>query len=146
MIYKFIFILLFSFSSAAYAKKDCTHDVTKFKCVQFIKNIDADTFTVNIPHLHPILGTKIKIMLPDVKAPSVNAKNKCAKKIGREGQSFANNLLKNAKYIEVVSAKRARKFAISGEIIFDNKNLKEILLKKGYVVPKKQYKKRNWCK
>ena len=82
----------------------------------------------------------------DVKAPSVNAKNKCAKKIGREGKSFANNLLKNAKYIEVVSAKRARKFAISGEIIFDNKNLKEILLKKGYVVPKKQYKKRNWCK
>jgi micrococcal nuclease len=146
MIYKAIFILLFTFSTSAYAKKDCVHDINKFKCVEFIKNVDADTFTVNIPHLHPILGTKVKVMLPDVKAPSVNSKNKCAKKIAREGKKFSYNLLKNAKYIEIQQAKRSRKFAIAGEVIIDGKNLKEILLKKNYIIAKKEFKQKNWCK
>lgn len=146
MSYKAIFILFFIFTNFAYAKQDCVHDINKFKCVEFIKNIDADTFTVNIPHLHPILGDKIKIILPDIKAPSLNSKNKCAKKIAKEGKSFAYNLLKKAKYIEIQQAKRARKFAIAGEIIVDGKNLKEILLKKNYIISKKEFKKKNWCK
>ena len=144
MIYKFIFILFFSFP--LYAKQDCIHDITTLKCIDFIKNFDADTITVNIPHLHPLLASKVNVTLSDVKAPSINARNKCAKKIAREGKSFVYSLLKNAKYIEVIEAKRARKFAIEGRVLVDNKDLTKILLKKQYVVNKKDFKKKDWCK
>ena len=144
MIYKLIFILFFSFP--VYAKQDCNHDITILKCVDFIKNFDADTITVNIPHLHPLLASKVNIMLAGVKAPSVNARNKCAKKVAREGKSFVYSLLKNAKYIEITEAKRAKKFAIEGKVLVDGKDLTKILLKKQYVVNKKEFKKKDWCK
>ena len=95
--------------------------------------------------LHPIIGDKVKVSLIDVKTPSINSKDKCAKNVANKAKYFVRKLLKDAKYIEVNNLKRARSFGVQGNIKIDNKDLSKILLKKKFAVSLKDLKKTNWC-
>ena len=40
---------------------NCNHDDHILRCVEFVRNYDGDTFTVNIPESHPLLGDEITV-------------------------------------------------------------------------------------
>lgn len=130
----------------AFANNDCVHDVSKLKCLEFVKGYSGDTAIFNIPHLHSLFGNKIKVSLIDVKSPSVYSKNKCAKIVAKKAKSFVNNIYKNGKYIELTNIKRDKSFKIKGNIKVDNQDISSALLKKKYAVHTKDFKETNWCK
>ncbi len=133
-------------SYAIASPKNCTHSATQLKCLEFVQNYDGDTLTVNIPSTHPLFGQKIKISLSEAKTPSLNSKDKCAKAIADKAKFTTRKMLKAAKYIEILAAKRDRNFGLKGKIMVDGKDLAAELQKAKLAVPTKDYKKTDWCK
>ena len=58
---------------------DCIHDEKTFRCVQYVRNYDADTITFNIPKTHPLLGKEANIRVFGVDTPEIRTRNKLEK-------------------------------------------------------------------
>ncbi len=126
----------------------CIHDSKNFRCVKYIKNYDGDTITFHIPNVHPIIGKKIKVRLPDIDTAEMNAKNPCEIKKAKEAQKKVKTLLKAAKRIDLENVKRGRYFRIVADVKVDGLSLAEELIKNNlaYYYKGKQKKEINWCK
>ncbi len=116
---------------------DCTHTKASFKCVQYIKNYDGDTVTFNIPGAHPLFGNNISIRVNGLDTPEIRTKNKCEKSKARIAKKLVQNQLRNAKKIDLINIKRGKYFRIVADIIYDGKNLKNIVLKNKLAYPYK---------
>ncbi len=140
-----IIILLLSFSSFG---DDCTHTSNSFKCVEYVKNYDADTITFNIPSTHPLLGKKIAIRVYGVDTPELRTKNSCEKKMGYRAKEYVTKLLKKAKKIDLENVKRGKYFRVVADVKLDGVSLNKKLLDAGFAYPYygKTKKKVNWCK
>lgn len=128
-------------------KDQCQHDEATFRCVQYLKNYDADTITFNIPHVHPLIGEKISVRVFGVDAPEIKGKNNCEKKKSKEAKLFVENLLKKAQKIDLVNVKRDKYFRILAEVMIDGKSLgsylKESHMVNAYFGKKKE--ETDWC-
>lgn len=107
----------------------CDHDKATFRCVKFIKNYDADTVTVEIPNVHPLLGEKISVRVAGIDAPEIKGVKPCEKDAARTAQRLIESLLKNAKQIDLNHVGRDKYFRILADISADGKSVKETLLK-----------------
>lgn len=139
------FIFFFSFSSWA---SDCEHTSTSFKCVEYVKNYDADTITFNIPSTHPLLGKKMNVRVYGIDTPELRTKNKCEKEVGYKAKELVTKLLKKAKRIDLENIKRGKYFRVVADVKVDGVSLNEILLESGLAYPYygKTKKKIDWCK
>ncbi len=126
----------------------CAHDEKNFRCVNYVKNYDADTITFNIPNIHPLLGNKINVRVNGVNAPELRTKNSCEKEKAKEAQRQVANLLKTAKRIDLKNIQRGKFFRIVANVVIDGKPLFRYLLKNGlaYSYDGGTKKKINWCK
>ena len=142
-----VIIILSVFISQEVSASGCEHTDTTFKCVKYLKNYDADTVTFNIPNIHPLLGKKISIRVRGVDTPEKRGKLPCEKEASRIAQRLVQNLLKNAKTIELSQVGRDKYFRVLADVKFDGKNLKDILLKNKLAYPYfgGTKEKRNWC-
>lgn len=116
--------------------------------MKYIKNYDADTITVDIPGLHPLIGKKMNIRVRGVDTPEIRTKNKCEKEKGRHAKKLVKSLLKKAKRIDLVNIERGKYFRIVADVVLDGKNLTSYLVKNGLGYPYDggTKKKVNWCK
>lgn len=151
--HRILIILLLFISSFAIAKsqeisKECTHDKGSFRCVRYIRNYDADTITVDIPGLHPILGKKMNIRVRGVDTPEIRTKNRCEKEKGRHAKKLVKNLLKRAKRIDLANIERGKYFRVVADVLIDGRNLTDYLVKNGLGYPYDGGTKTkvNWCK
>lgn len=150
----FLFTLFFILILSPYAEgKDklgttCEHDQSSFRCVRYVKNYDADTITVDIPGLHPLLGKKMNIRVRGVDTPEIRTKNKCEKEKGRHAKKLVRNLLKKAKRIDLTHIERGKYFRVVANVMLDGKNLTDYLVKNGLGYPYDGGTKTkvNWCK
>ena len=144
----FLVFTLVTFVSGAYANNECAHNNSSFHCVEFVKNYDADTITVNIPGLHPLVGKNMKIRVRGVDTPEIRTKNKCEKAKGRHAKKLVKALLKNAKRIDLENIERGKYFRIVADVLIDGKNLTHYLVKNGLGYPYDggTKSKVNWCK
>ena len=108
---------------------NCQHDKVTFRCVTFIKNYDADTITVSIPGVHPLIGEKISVRVLGVDTPEIKGKDKCEKDKARTAQRLVENLLKNAKNIELQNIQRDKYFRILADVVVDGKSVKDLVIK-----------------
>ncbi|NQW45856.1 MAG: thermonuclease family protein [Deltaproteobacteria bacterium] len=108
----------------------CEHDKTTFRCVKYIRNYDADTITVEIPNIHPLLGENISVRVNGIDAPEMNGKNLCEKEAARTAQKLIESILKNAGRIDLNSVGRDKYFRVLADVSADGKLVKEILLNK----------------
>ena len=142
--------LLFGFCTIANATetKNCQHDKDTFRCVKFIKNYDADTITVNIPDVHPLIGEKVSVRILGIDAPEIKGKNNCEKDKARIAQRLVENLLKNAKRIELQNVQKDKYFRILADVVADGKNIKDIVIKNNLAYEYSGGSKLNvdWCK
>lgn len=135
-------------ATTCFADGDCRHNKSSFQCVEYVKNYDADTLTVNIPGLHPLVGKNMKIRVRGVDTPEVRTKNKCEKSKGRHAKKLVKNLLKKAKRIDLTNIERGKYFRIVADVIIDGNNLTHYLVKNGLGYPYEGGTKKtiNWCK
>ena len=95
---RFIFCFLAFITSELAGAVNCIHDEKTFRCVQFVRNYDADTITFNIPKTHPLLGKEANIRVFGVDTPEIRTKNVCEKQLAKEGKKIVAAILKKAGY------------------------------------------------
>lgn len=139
-------MVFLTFSLFSYAD-DCRHTRTEFHCVKYVKNYDADTITVNIPNVHPLIGEKISIRVQGIDAPEIKGSLPCEKEASRNAKRLVEHVLKSAQRIDLINVEKDKYFRILADVVVDGKNLKSLLLKNNLAY---QYyggtkEKRNWC-
>lgn len=143
---KAISLILF-FAYQVQAEPNCQHDAKTFRCVEYVKNYDADTVTFNIKGVHPLIGEKISIRVNRLDTPEIKGKQPCEKDAARTAQRLVQSLLKNAKVINLENIARDKYFRVLADVVIDGQNLTAILLKNklGYAYHGKTKQKVNWC-
>ncbi len=141
-------ILTTIISLSAWAAENCEHDKTTFRCVQYIKNYDADTVTFKIPSVHPLIGDNISVRVRGLDTPEIKGKLPCEKQAARTAQRLVENIMKNAKNIELRNVDRDKYFRILADVVVDEKSLTDILLKNNlaYIYDGGTKEKIDWCK
>ena len=139
--------LLILLLNLSFAQTSCTHDATTFRCVKYLKNYDADTVTVEIPGVHPLLGKKISVRVRHIDAPEIKGKQPCEKDAARVAQRLVENQLKHAKRIDLKNIDRDKYFRVLADIEVDGRDLKAILEKNQLTVAYEggTKQKQNWC-
>lgn len=127
--------------------KTCVHDALSFRCVKFIKNYDADTITVFIPGVHPLLGEKISVRVRSVDAAERKGKRPCEKDRAFAAQELIGKTLEEAKRIDLVNVDRDKYFRILADVEADGKSIRDILVDAnlGYSYNGGTKQNVNWC-
>jgi endonuclease YncB( thermonuclease family) len=141
-----LFTFLLGFSTVATAG-ECDHDATTFRCVKFIRNYDADTITVDIPRVHPLIGKHISVRVRHVDTPEVKGTLPCEKEAARNARRLVENLMRNAKRIDLENVDKDKYFRILADVKVDGRYIKDVLLKNNlaYVYEGKTKQKIDWC-
>lgn len=144
----FLFLLFLTGCYQAQTAENCQHDDHTFRCVKYVRNYDADTITFDIPNVHPLIGKHISVRVRHVDTPEIKGSLPCEKEVARTAKRLIENLLKNAKRIDLENADKDKYFRILADVIIDGKPLKDILLKNhlAYEYEGKTKEKLNWCK
>lgn len=126
----------------------CAHDRQTFRCVKFIKNYDADTITFDIPNVHPLIGDGISVRVRHVDTPEIKGKNPCEKEQARNARRLVNNLLKNAKRIDLENVDKDKYFRILADVKIDGQSLGHYLIKNNLAVTYEgdTKAKTDWCR
>lgn len=140
---EWIFSLLVTLATAG----ECQHTASAFHCVKFIKNYDADTITVDIPGVHPLIGDNISVRVSGIDAPEIKGSQPCEKEASRNAKRLVENVLKNARRIDLVNVQKDKYFRILADVLVDGRDLKQVLLKNNLAY---QYnggtkEARSWC-
>jgi micrococcal nuclease len=144
-------ILLLLFFNIAAWSSPCQHTIKNFACVKYVDNYDGDTLTFDIPNIHPYFGKNAKVRLHGIDAPELKPKDQtspCELEWGRAAKRLVEVELKRAKRIDITNLKGRDKYGrILGQVVYDGKNLKEVLLKNHLAIPYDGKKKKNfnWC-
>lgn len=138
----------FLISYQLYANTECVHDDENFRCVQFIRNYDGDTISINIPSIHPLLGKNISVRVKGIDTPEMKTKNRCEKEKGQQAKELVSNLLKQAKKIDLIGISREKYFRILADVQYDGVSLAKTLLAAGLAYPYFGQTKpsTNWCR
>ena len=104
----------------------------EFMGVEYIKNYDGDTITVNIKETHPLLGYHIPIRVRDVDAEELRTKSKNAK----DAKDFVQEVMKNAKSINLLNVARGKYFRLVADVYVDGKSLGDMLVERGFAIRK----------
>ncbi len=142
----FFTLFLFFLTRQSYAQS-CEHSKNSFSCVKYVKNYDADTITVDIPGVHPIIGDNISVRVSGIDAPEIKGHGPCEKEASRNAKKLVENLLKNAKRIDLVNVDKDKYFRLLADVKIDGVDLKSLLLKNNlaYQYAGGTKEKRNWC-
>lgn len=149
----FVIIVLISFNASAEfnetlaPSKTCEHDSLNFRCVKFLKNYDADTITVFIPGVHPLLGEKISVRVRGIDAAERKGKHPCEKDRAFTAQELIGKTLETAKRIDLVNVDRDKYFRILADVMVDGTSIKDILVDAnlGYSYNGGTKQNVNWC-
>ena len=127
--------------------------------VDYVRNYDGDTVTVNLIDLqdidmdetYAVLWKKIGIRVRGVDTPEIRTRCAQEKVLGKQAKALVKDLLKDAEYLSLRNVKRGKYFRIVADIIInpgtpDEVNLKDVLLESGLAVAYDGGKKtKNWC-
>jgi len=142
-------LMLLALISLAFGQ-ECPHGSDRFNCVKFVKNYDGDTLTVNVPGVHPFFGQGLKVRVLGIDTPEVKGKGPCEKDWGRVARGLVEAELKHAKRVDLMvdyKHKYDKYGRVLAEVVYDGKNLREVLLKNRLAVEYFGKKKRtiDWC-
>lgn len=126
---------------------DCQHSAKQFNCVKYVRNYDADTITFDIPNVHPLIGDKMSVRVRHVDTAEIKGKMPCEKESARNAKRLVENLLKNAKRINLKNIDKDKYFRILADVEIDGINLKDYLIKNNlaYKYEGKTKQKMDWC-
>jgi len=137
--------MCFAFLSAIAFGKDIE---MKYYDYEITRIIDGDTVAFEANFLPEPLKQELSIRVYGVDTPEKSWRGKCdkEKEMGEAASKFTKQQIENAKEIKVGIAKWD-KFGgrVLGDIQFDGKSLREMLIENGYARPYFGDKKESWC-
>ncbi len=145
-----LMLLLVSVVQAA-----CNHGSDRFNCVSFDHAYDGDTIQVDLPGVHPYFGSDAKVRVMGVDTPERKGKTDCEVRLARIAQKLVDSELRHAKRIDLQLHRNGKgrvkheKFGrILASVLYDGKDLSEVLVKNRLAVPYEGKKKNrvDWCK
>ena len=91
---------------------------------------DGDSCTFTIADVHPLLGKRIKVEVSGIDAPELNGR--CAREVrmAKQARDLLRTLLKEAKKIDFINARRGDGFHLDAVLLVDGKNVAEILIRR----------------
>jgi len=116
-----------------------------FPNVEYVRNYDGDTVTVNIDGVHDIIGKEIPIRLKGIDTPEINGNCPEEISLAQTAKEFVTNHLNNATVINLNNIDRDKYFRILADMEYDGVNLASVLLNNGYAVEYSGGTKINWC-
>ena len=117
----FIIFLLITYSITAQAED--------FYNVKYISNYDGDTINFDLGENLPNIFRYIPLRLYGIDTPEIKTKNIEEKIKAQCAKDFVKNELINSQEINLINCKKDKYFRINCSVIYDGKNLTEILLK-----------------
>jgi endonuclease YncB( thermonuclease family) len=89
----------------------------------------------------------MSIRVNGVDTPEIKTTNGCEKMLAKKTKEFVKFCMNNSKRIDLLNVSRGKYFRIVADVNFDDNDLKQQLLNRGYAVPydggTKQYV--DWC-
>lgn len=114
---------------------NCVHSTTSFRCVEFDRNHDGDTLTVNIPGVHPLIGDRIEVRVDGIDTAEIITDDLCEKRMAEKARDFLKELLTNARRIDLLSVGRDKYFRILADVRADGESVKDRMLRSRLAVP-----------
>lgn len=108
---------------------------SNFSGVEYVRNYDGDTMTVNIPGVHPLFGNEIGIRVRGIDTLEIRVKYPFEKQKVKETKTLIEGILNRANKITLHDIEREKYFRIVASVIVDGQNLSDLLLAKKLVVP-----------
>lgn len=128
-----LFIALVGFIFAAPdLAADTFGDITG---VVLVRVYDGDTFFVDIPELHPLVGDEIGIRVRGVDTPEIRARCDDERDLAYAARRLAEETLSGARSIDLIAIERGRYFRIVATVLVDGVDLAETLIAAGVGVP-----------
>ncbi len=110
-------------------------DVESSIAVRFIKCIDGDTFTCEIPGAYPPLLKTINVRIRGIDAPELHDKQPEIKRRALEAKDYLEKRLSEAKKIELRKLGKDKYFRILADVYIDGVDIAKEMLDKKLVVP-----------
>ena len=108
---------------------------SNFSGVEYVRNYDGDTMTVNIPGVHPLFGNEIGIRVRGIDTLEIREKYPFEKQKVKETKTLIEWILNRANEITLHDIEREKYFRIVASVIVDGQNLSDLLLAKKLAVP-----------
>ncbi len=108
---------------------------SNFSGVEYVRNYDGDTMTVNIPGVHPLFGNEIGIRVRGIDTLEIRIKYPFEKQKVKETKTLIEGILNRANKITLHDIEREKYFRIVASVIVDGQNLSDLLLAKKLAVP-----------
>ena len=129
----------------SYAQKEQKSVVYNYAITRVI---DGDTVAFKADFLPDPLKKELSIRVYGVDTPEKGHRAKCEKEnqMGQEATKFTFNLIKNAKNTRVVLVDWDKYGGrVLGDILIDDRSLRNLLIEKGYARPYFGEAKQSWC-
>ncbi len=129
----------------SYAQKEQKSVVYNYTITRVI---DGDTVAFKADFLPDPLKKELSIRVYGVDTPEKGHRAKCEKEnqMGQEATKFTFNLIKNAKNTRVVLVDWDKYGGrVLGDILIDDRSLRNLLIEKGYARPYFGEAKQSWC-
>lgn len=137
-----LFIVLMGFDSMALVAEENYGDLVVSRLISVY---DGDTFKVDIDSLHPLIGKNVSIRVNFVDTPEIRGKCESEKELARVAQQFAEEMLRDAKVIELHNVQRDKYFRIVADVFADGVSLSSALLQNNLGYEYDGGKKKSWC-
>ena len=112
---------------------------------KYLSAYDGDTFRVDIPNVHPIIGRNMRIRLRGVDTPEIGGKCKEENALAIKVRDFTRDLLANAESIILQNIERGKYFRIVADISVDGVDLARTLIHNKLGRPYDARKNKSWC-
>ena len=114
-----------------------------FEDVEYLKNYDGDTFTVNIKDLPDVFGKEISVRIRGVDTPELNAERKCEKLAADKARKFLMRTIATSK-IRLLGCERDKYFRLLCTVKAGDVDVGDRILKGRWGMPYDGGTKHDW--
>ena len=138
----FIIFLIFNLNLFSQDLKDYLY-LKEFTNVQVIRVYDGDTFFVNIPYLHFLIGSNISVRIRGIDTAEIRGGTAETKALAQKSKEALIKLFEN-RTITLYNLNRDKYFRILADVKADDIEVKEYMIKNGYAKKYDGGKKEEW--
>lgn len=113
---------------------------------EFVRAVEANVMIFNLAGLHPLVGEQIPVRLRGIDVPRINAGCAKEREAAVKAREIVSWLLTQSRTITLKKVGRDNRFRITAVVLVDNKDIRDVLLKKGIAEWRSaRQKRRDWC-
>ena len=108
-----------------------TKDIFTLSPDQIVEVYDGDTFKIDLPSQHPLFGDDISVRVLGIDTPEMRGTSEEVKALAYKAKNRTQELLSDAKTIELKNPQRDKYFRVLAEVWIDGESLGEKLKSDG---------------